>query len=258
MDKSFELAGNGALHLFIPLLACLQPKKHIQHVGQQMQSFINNIVNDHKDSFDSCKLSDYVDVYLAELEHEKNNNTTEENFTTDMSMYQTIAQLFTAGSETTVTTLRWSLIYMMAYPDVQHRIQREIDSVVGRNRLPLICDDLPFTEATIMEIQRFVTILPIGVPHIAAEDTTLQGHTIPKGTILACNIWAIHHDPNVWKDPEQFRPERFLDRNGDVCRPQEYIPFSVGKLTNGCKNLMSFPRFHIAITWLIGRWQWRN
>ena len=182
MDKSFELAGNGALHLFIPLLAHLQPKKHIQHVGQQMQSFINNIVNDHKHSFDSCKLSDYVDVYLAELEHAKNNNdTTEENFTTDMSMYQTIAQLFTAGSETTVTTLRWSLIYMMAYPDVQSRIQREIDSVVGRNRLPLIGDDLPFTEATIMEIQRFVTILPIGVPHIAAEDTTLQGTYHSKG-----------------------------------------------------------------------------
>ena len=231
LDETFELAGSGGLKLFLPILAHFQSKKHAQHLRKQLQYFIRNIVNDHRKRYDSGKVSDYVDVYLAELENAMNNNTIDEDFTTDMSMYQTIVQLFTAGSETTVTTLRWSLLYLMTFPDIQSKIQREIDSVVGRNRLPLITDNLPFTEATIMEVQRFASIAPLGVPHVAAEDTTLQGYTIPKGTIITCNIWAIHHDPKVWKDPEQFRPERFLDSKNNVLRPQEYMPFSVGKST---------------------------
>ena len=229
LDETLELAGSGAIHLFIPILAHFQSKKHVRNLRQNLRSFIKSIVNDHRKHYDTGKVSDYVDVYLAELENAKNNNTAEENSTTDMSMYQTIAQLFTAGSETTVTTLRWSLLFMTAYPDIQSKVKREIDSVVGRNRLPLITDNLPLTEATIMEVQRLVTIAPLGVPHIAAEDTTLQGYTIPKDTIIICNIWAIHHDPKVWEDPEQFRPERFLDSKGNVCRPQEYMPFSIGK-----------------------------
>ena len=248
LDETLELAGNGGLQLFIPILAHFQSKKHVRHLRQQLQSFIRNIVNDHRKQYDTSKVSDYVDVYLAELENAKNNNTAEENLTTDMSMYQTIAQLFTAGSETTVTTLRWSLLFMTTYPDIQSKVKQEIDSVVGRNRLPLTTDSLPFTEATIMEVQRFVTIAPLGVPHIAAEDTTLQGYTIPKGTIITSNIWGIHHDPKVWEDPEQFRPERFLDSKGNVCRPQEYMPFSIGK--SYCMNYNTTDRskyFHDLI-----------
>ncbi|XP_072020639.1 cytochrome P450 2U1-like isoform X1 [Amphiura filiformis] len=145
-----------------------------------------------------------------------------------MTLYQTVSQLFSAGSETTVTSLRWSLLYMMAYPEIQSRIQNEIDCVVGRDRLPRVGDALPLTEATIMEVQRYSSIAPLGVPHVATEHTTLQGRNIPKGTLLFCNIWAVHHDPDVWTNPDQFRPERFLSEDGKVYQPKEYIPFSTG------------------------------
>ena len=67
-----------------------------------------------------------------------------------------------------------------------------------------------------------------GIPHSAADDTTMHGYTIPKDSLIFANIWAVHHDPDLWNDPEVFRPERFLDENGVVFQPDFYIPFSSG------------------------------
>ena len=67
-----------------------------------------------------------------------------------------------------------------------------------------------------------------GVPHVAADDTTIQGYTIPKDSLIFANIWAVHHDHALWNDPEVFRPERFLDESGVVLQPDYYMPFSIG------------------------------
>ncbi|XP_072046944.1 cytochrome P450 2U1-like [Amphiura filiformis] len=139
--------------------------------------------------------------------------------------------LFAAGSETTATTLRWAILYMMAYPDIHRRVQQEIDIVVGRDRLPKLSDipNLPYTGATLLELQRIVTITPSGIVHFAADDTILNGFSIPKGTFLISNLWAVHHDPNVWEEPAQFNPSRFLDSSGNLLHRPELIPFSTGR-----------------------------
>ncbi|XP_072039613.1 methyl farnesoate epoxidase-like [Amphiura filiformis] len=157
----------------------------------------------------------------------------------------TIHQLFSAGAETTVTTLRWSLLYMMAYPEIQGRIQREIDDVVGRNRLPNYSDreHLPYTEATLMEIARIASIAPFGIPHVAAQNTTLFGYNIPEETIIMSNIWAIHNDPDTWKDPDMFRPERFLDGDRLAKQPDAYLPFSAGRRVCLGENLARIELF---------------
>ena len=88
-----------------------------------------------------------------------------------------VADLFGAGTETTATTLRWAMLYMMAYPDVQARVQRELDGVTARNRFPRLADkpNLPYTEAVISEIQRIQTVVTLALPHLSSEDTTLLG-----------------------------------------------------------------------------------
>ena len=68
------------------------------------------------------------------------------------------------------------------------------------------------------------------IPHCAAEDTTLQGYTIPKGSLVVGNLWAVHHDPEVWNEPEVFRPSRFIDQDGHVTIKEEWTPFSIGRL----------------------------
>jgi len=81
-----------------------------------------------------------------------------------------------------------------------------------------------------MEVMRCSSIVPIGVSHMAVEDTKIGGYDIPKGTMVGANIYQVHHDPEVWGDPETFRPERFINPDGTCMqRHESLMPFSVGR-----------------------------
>jgi len=89
---------------------------------------------------------------------------------------------------------------------------------------------MPYTEATIAETLRLSSIVPIGVMHKVLADTEFKGYFFPKDTILTHNAHYIHHDPKIWGDPEQFRPERFLSPDGKTFKKHEALmPFSTGK-----------------------------
>lgn len=89
---------------------------------------------------------------------------------------------------------------------------------------------MPYTEATLREILRFETLAPSSVPHRAMRDTTLAGFQIPKDTIVQVGLFALHNDKEVWGDPENFRPERFLDDHGKVNLKKDFsLPFGAGK-----------------------------
>ena len=134
------------------------------------------------------------------------------------------------GTETPSSVLIWILFYAVKYPDVQARLHRELDDVIGNaNRLPELSDkpNLPYLEAFIAEVQRIVSETPLAVPHSTTRDTSLAGFFIPRDTTVFVNLWAIHHDPDCWKDPFCFRPERFLNEQGRV-RVEGIMPFSAG------------------------------
>ncbi|XP_072049222.1 cytochrome P450 2J4-like [Amphiura filiformis] len=246
LDASIEASASGGLLHFVPLVAHFFPtfKRTTIQTTARLVHFVNEIVNEHRNNFDCENFKDYIDVFLNEI----NMNNTSENEGSIISLSEenlihSVVQLFVAGSETTVTTLRWCFLYMIAYPDIQSRVQDEIDSVVGRKSFPKVNDKLPFTEATIMEVQRIASIVPLGVPHIAATDTTLRGYFIPKGTMIMPNLWAIHHNKDKWDEPEKFKPERFLDSNGDLCHQTEYVPFSTGRRACLGENLAKMELF---------------
>lgn len=138
-----------------------------------------------------------------------------------------ISDLFAAGTESTSTVIRWAALLMLKHPDVQGRVRRELDSVVG-GRLPSLADrqHLPFTEATIMEVLRYTDIAMAG--HAAVRDLNFHGYTIPKGTtVMPCFHCALH-DRKHWKHPDIFNPDRFLDDLGHFQKPETFIPFSAG------------------------------
>ena len=104
--------------------------------------------------------------------------------------------------------------------------------VLFNRRLPSLDDlpNLPYTEAFILEVMRRVTAVPLGTPHSTSRTTKLNGHTIPKGTQVIPLIHAVHMDPTLWKDPEQFNPDRFLSQDGkSTVKPDFFIPFGIGR-----------------------------
>lgn len=91
------------------------------------------------------------------------------------------------------------------------------------------CDySLPYTEAVIREVMRMSPPLPLSVIHKAVKDTTLGGYAIPANTAVITNLAAMHHDPNLWSDPENFRPERFINEKGELTKDMS-LPFGFGK-----------------------------
>nr|XP_020634899.1 cytochrome P450 2C31-like [Pogona vitticeps] len=114
---------------------------------------------------------------------EKKNSASE--FTSE-NMLMSVLDLFVAGTETTSTTIRYGLLALQKYPEVEEKVQEEIDRVVGRARAPCIADrgQMPYTDAVIHEIQRFISLIPLALPHSVAKHTPFRQFVIPKVTAL--------------------------------------------------------------------------
>jgi len=113
----------------------------------------------------------------------------------------------------------WCTLAMVAFPDVQRRAQAELDAVVGRARLPTFADApyLPYMRAIVRETLRWRPALMLGLPHVATEEDWYGDAFIPKGAMCMANIWHCNHDRTVYgDDADEFRPERYLDENGEL------------------------------------------
>ncbi|KAG1829824.1 cytochrome P450 [Suillus variegatus] len=134
--------------------------------------------------------------------------------------------------ETTTSLLMIFALAMLLYPDVQRRAQAEIDSVVGRDRLPTFEDrtSLPYVESVLRETLRWQPIIPLGIPHVTTSDDTYDGYFIPKGTAVMYNVWGISRDEKRYPEASRFMPARFLDVNGGLTddNPAGYV-FGFGR-----------------------------
>lgn len=171
---------------------------------------------------------DLTDAFLEEIEKAKGNLESSFN---DANLRMVVADLFSAGMVTTSTTLAWALLLMILHPDVQRRVQQEIDEVIGQARPAEMADQarMPYTMAVIHEVQRFGDIVPLGVPHMTSRDIEVQGFLIPKGTTLITNLSSVLKDERVWAKPLRFHPDHFLDAQGRFVKHEAFMPFSAGR-----------------------------
>nr|KAG5686870.1 hypothetical protein BaRGS_015548 [Batillaria attramentaria] len=217
--------------MFLPVnfLSCLRFLPAVKRKVQEfidaflsVDAYLEGLLKDHEETFDPDNIRDFVDLYIK-----TSRESEDKHLYTARNMRRVILDLFGAGTETTSTTLDWLVLYMVAYPDVQKRCQKEIDE----SRLVTMADrsNLPYIEAVLTEMLRCVPIAPVGVPHVAVREGKVGGYTVPVNTIIMPNIGEIHKDPVTWTDPDTFRPERFLDQDGKFQPPKDnYIPFSLG------------------------------
>ncbi|KAK0450588.1 cytochrome P450 [Desarmillaria tabescens] len=129
----------------------------------------------------------------------------------------------TAEEDLTVASIYAFFKAMLLYPDVQAKAQAEIDAAIGDDRLPRFDDRerLPYVNALALEVVRWHTVGPVGLPHCAIQDDVQFGYFIPKGSLVYANIWKMLHNPAVYDQPFEFKPERFIRTEG---REPEFDP----------------------------------
>ncbi|XP_070109858.1 cytochrome P450 2D14 isoform X4 [Equus caballus] len=143
---------------------------------------LDELVAEHRITRDPAQPPrDLTDAFQDEVQKAKGNPESSFN---DDNLRLVVADLFFAGMVTTSTTLAWALLLMILHPDVQRRVQQEIDEVIGQARRPEMGDQarMPFTMAVVHEVQRFADITPLGVPHMTSRDIEVQGFLIPKAS----------------------------------------------------------------------------
>ncbi|XP_048802319.1 cytochrome P450 2J2-like isoform X2 [Lagopus muta] len=189
-----------------------------------MKNFVCNVISKHKEDLNPSESRDFIDSYLQEMA--KPNGS---DFCEDYLVACTL-DLFFAGTETTSTTIRWALLFMAVYPEIQARVQAEIDAVIGQCRQPALEDrnSMPYTNAVIHEVQRKGNIIPFNVPREAVKDTILAGFRVPKGSVLIPNLSSVMYDKKEWETPHSFNPGHFL-KDGQFWKREAFMPFSIGK-----------------------------
>uniref|UniRef100_A0A452GZ56 Cytochrome P450 family 2 subfamily B member 6 n=1 Tax=Gopherus agassizii TaxID=38772 RepID=A0A452GZ56_9SAUR len=206
---------------------------------EELYSFTQQTFIEHLKQLDPNDQRSFIDAFLIRQQEEKSNPNT--HFKNE-NLQSLVSNLFTAGMETTSTTLRWGLLLMMKYPassgvlcpvlgpTLHERVHEEIERVIGSAQLRYEHrTQMPYTDAVIHEIQRFANILPMSLPHETTEDVRLNGYVIPKGTYIIPLLASVLYDKTQWEKPGEFCPQHFLSTDGKFVTNEAFMPFSAGR-----------------------------
>uniref|UniRef100_A0A8D2DVK2 unspecific monooxygenase n=1 Tax=Sciurus vulgaris TaxID=55149 RepID=A0A8D2DVK2_SCIVU len=211
-----------------PLLIDYFPGSHRKYFKNDadMRKYILEKIKEHQESLDINNPRDLIDCFLIKME--EGNPQTE--FTSE-ALVNLVNDLFIAGTETINITLRYGLLLLLKHPEVTAKVHEEIDRVIGRYRRPCMQDksSMPYTEAVLHEIQRYIDLIPTSVPHAVTCDIKFRNYFIPKGTNIIISLSSVLHDSKEFPNPEKFDPGRFLDKSGKFKNSDYFMPFSTGK-----------------------------
>ncbi len=143
---------------------------------------------------------------------------------TDVELKDELMTMLVAGHETTASVLTWALYWIHKLPQVKNKLLTELEGLAEEAGC-MAAASLPYLTAVASETLRIYPIAPITSPRIANQKVTITDHTFPPDTVLAPSIYALHHREDLYPEPKQFKPERFLERQ---FSPSEFIPFGGG------------------------------
>lgn len=201
-------------------------------VNHRFYSFVYHKFMQHKSTVSKGTTRDMMDAFIHILGggQEQTNGL---KLLNSEYIPSTITDIFGASQDTLSVALQWLILFLVRYPDIQTKLQEEVDKVVSRNRLPCVEDqpNLPYVVAFLHELMRFSSFVPVTIPHATTTDTSIMGYHIPKGTVVFVNQWSVNHDPQKWKNPEEFNPSRFMDSEGFLNKDltSSVMIFSLGK-----------------------------
>ncbi|KAK3736442.1 hypothetical protein RRG08_030496 [Elysia crispata] len=170
----------------------------------------------------------FIAAYLQEMH--KREESSAPTFLDEPNLVSLMKSLIVAGTETSSTTISWCVLFCLHHPEVQEKVFDEIKTHVGTSRAPDMSDmpNLRYLSAVVRETQRLGGIGPLTVRDVT-ENFEVHGYLIPQGSQVFVHLNSALHDENVWENSNKFYPERFLDASGHLLKPNEFIPFGLGR-----------------------------
>ncbi|KAI5674714.1 hypothetical protein M9H77_15078 [Catharanthus roseus] len=218
---------------FIQIISEMSPK--IRKSQKKNDSILDSIIDEHREKRKMAKdtdaetKEDLVDVLLRVQECGDFGSTL-----TDNNIKSVIMDIFSAGSETTSTTLGWAMSELLKNPETMKKAQDEVRKIFDRsqNVEESGLDKLKYLQAVIKETMRLHPPVPMLIPRESSEQCEINGYDIPAKSRVIVNAWAIGRDSRYWPDAEKFNPDRFLGSAVDYQgKDFKYIPFGAGRRT---------------------------
>ncbi|XP_065309031.1 cytochrome P450 2D14-like [Dermacentor albipictus] len=204
----------------------------LQRLKRELDEFLERMIAEHEPSLDESRLRDYMDVYLDERRRAMEEGTLHKSTFTIHRLKTICADLLVSGTASSSAQLCWALKLLARHPGCQRRCQDEMDAVLASaDQLGSVFskDNLPFTEACLLESARFASVHVVAAPRTNLDEATVGGFRIPAGSRVLANLWLAHRDPEFWREPHTFDPTRFLAEDGRPERKDAFLPFGLGK-----------------------------
>ncbi|CAI0408885.1 unnamed protein product [Linum tenue] len=263
VEEGYELLGKLNWSDHLPWLAGLDLQGirfRCSNLVPKVNRFVNRIIAEHRKQSNNVQkptTRDFVDVLISLDGPDK---------LSDHDMVAVLWEMIFRGTDTVAVLIEWILARMVLHPEIQAKVQDELDRVVGKSR-PLMESDIPsmvYLPAVVKEGLRLHPPGPLlSWARLATTDTTINGHDVPAGTTAMVNMWAITRDPEIWAEPLRFSPDRFLAGGGMEAEfsvmgsDLRLAPFGAGRRTCPGKAL----GFATVVFWvgtLLHEFEWVN
>ncbi|CAA7049818.1 unnamed protein product [Microthlaspi erraticum] len=228
-------------------------KKEIMDVSNRFEELLENIIAKYEEKVDEHQCAEIMDKLLAASRGEN-----AEYKITRKHIKALLAELFFGAGETSTSTMRWTMAELINNPKILERLRGEIDSVVGKTRLVEETDlpKLPYLQAVIKEFLRLHPAVPL-LPRDVVQGCKVGGFYVPESTSLVINVYAMMRDHDSWKDPDDFKLERFLEKEEEKREKlMKFLPFGSGR--RGCPGSnLSHILVGIAIGVMVQCFDWK-
>ncbi|XP_012351940.1 cytochrome P450 3A4 isoform X2 [Nomascus leucogenys] len=217
------------LSIIFPFLTPILEVLNISVFPREVTSFLRKSVKRMKESRLKDTQKHRVDFLQLMIDSQNSKETESHKALSDLELVaQSIIFIF-AGYETTSSVLSFIMYELATHPDVQQKLQEEIDAVLP-NKAPPTYDTVLQMEYLDMVVNETLRLFPIAMrlERVCKKDVEINGMFIPKGVVVMIPSYVLHHDPKYWTEPGKFLPERFSKKNKDSIDPYIYTPFGTG------------------------------
>lgn len=259
VSEGYELLGvfNWSDHFPVLVWLDLQGvRRRCRVLVSKVNAFVGKIIEEHRVKRVSGEyekgsgVGDFVDV-LLDLENKDK--------LSDSDMVAVLWEMIFRGTDTVAITLEWILARMVLHPEIQAKAQEEIEAVVGNSRL-VSDDDIPNLRYLQCIVKEALRVHPPGPllswARLAVHDVHVGDKLVPAGTTAMVNMWAITHDEKVWAEPEEFKPERFMEEDVSIMGSDlRLAPFGAGRRVCPGKA-MGLASIHLWLAQLLQSFKW--